>query len=293
MDPSGRDAGLVFLFRNQLWQPISFFDFAPSSVYHYTTGPALTGILKDNSIRATNFTFLNDPSEVRYGYDLVIRLLSDIRATAPDSQLQLLDAIETALSQEMLAEVYVSCFSSLGDDLSQWRAYGSSALERYSIGFDTEVLERIGNSETTISFAKVLYKHDEQIPRAQFYVDRALKFIVKNDIARENWPAVAAVTAELLARVIPELKNPAYAHEQEWRLIRWHRASENNALDFDTSRGVLRPFLATSLPTPIPVNDVLIMAPSRKDVALKGTEMLLRNANVDVLPRHSTIPFAD
>jgi hypothetical protein len=193
----------------------------------------------------------------------------------------------------MLAEVYVSCFSTLADDLSQWRAYASAAVERYSIGFEFETLEALGNSDTTISFARVLYDTSEQIPRAQFYIDRALQFVKKNDIDHENWPTVAAVAAELLARVVPELKNPAYAHEQEWRLIRWHRIDGADTVHFDTSRGVLRPYLNIPLPTPIPPTDVRLMAPTRRDVALKAAQMLLRKVGVNAETTHSQIPFAE
>jgi hypothetical protein len=292
VDPSSRDAGLVFLFRSQLWHRVSFVDFMPSTVYHYTSAAAFAGILNDTAIRATNFAFLNDPSEVQYGRDLILSLLYKKRTELAPNKQNFIDTIVEQLKHEMLAEVYVSCFSSQGDDLSQWRAYGS-ASERYSLGFDSEVLESIGSADTVTSFARVLYDVSKQVPRAQFYIDRSLQFLEKNEIEEENWPTVAAVTAELLARVIPELKNSAYAHEQEWRLIRWHPPSNDAELGFDTSRGVVRPYAKIALPPPVPIMSVAIMAPSRKEIAIKGAEMLLRAAKILLQPTHSVIPFAD
>jgi hypothetical protein len=292
MDPSSRDAGLVFLFRSQLWHPVSLTDFMPATVHHYTSAGALAGILKDTAIRATNFAFLNDPSEVQHGRDLVLSLLATKRTELAPNKQNFIDAIVEQLKHQMLAEVYVSCFSSQGDDLSQWRAYGSAA-ERYSLGFDSEVLEAIGSADTVTSFAKVLYDVSKQVPRAQFYIDRSLQFLEKNDIEEQNWPTVAAVAAEMLARVIPELKNSAYEHEQEWRLIRWHLPSNTEELGFDTSRGVVRPYAKIALPVPVPITKVAIMAPTRKQVALKGAEMLLRSAHIVLQPTHSVIPFAD
>jgi hypothetical protein len=271
----------------------SLVDFSPLSVYHYTTAAGFAGIVQAGGGRATNFTFLNDPSEVQYGSELVRDLVREVKSSAEPRHRRLLEAVIVALDQELLSEVYVCCFSSLPDDLSQWRAYGGPALERYSIGFDTEALWTIGNTDAMTSFAEVLYTHEAQRDRVRFYVERGMEFIDKYEIPEEDWPTVTADVAELLARVIPQLKNTAYAREEEWRVIRRHRVTDAEPLSFDVSRGVLRPYLPIELPTPMPITSVQLMAPSRKQVALKGAEMLLRSASLDVVPTHSAVPFAE
>jgi hypothetical protein len=285
---------LVQQFRGRLWRPASFdpADFMPSCVYHYTTADGLDGILRHGFVRATNFSFLNDPSEVMYGSDVARKLLVKIKDSLSEPNRSLIDQILTSLDLEAVAEVYVACFTRLEDDLSQWRSYGSAALERYAIGFDAQELEAL-SAEPNTNFVKVLYEQTDQIERVRFFVDRAFKFIERENVEPSQWPVLAGAVAQLIARVLPELKNPAYKTEREWRIIRWH-AREDAPPEVDASRGVLRPFLKIALPSPPPIVDLRVMAPTRRELALKAAEMLLRRSGIEgVEVAHSTVPFAE
>jgi hypothetical protein len=288
------DHELIQLFRSRLWRPGSLLpsEFAPSYVYHYTTVAGFAGILSSGAIRATNFSFLNDPSELRYGRQLALEVLGDVFDAAKEEMAKLLGLLVEAFKREAIAEVYVACFTRLPDDLSQWRAYGSSAIERYALGFEAEALGSIQAANT--SFAKVLYRKADQVDRIRFFVDRAIAFVEREDIDPSRWSTLAAVVAQLIARVLPELKDPAYKREEEWRIIRWHDASNDEAPDFDITRGVLRPFMPIHLPVPVPLSSLRVMAPSRKRAALKAADMLLRKAKIaDVEAEHSSVPFAE
>jgi Protein of unknown function (DUF2971) len=285
---------LVQQFRGRLWQPASFdpADFMPSCVYHYTTAGGFEGILRHRFLRATNFSFLNDPSEVMYGSDLASKLLAEIKNSLSEPKTSLIDQILSSLDLEAVAEVYVACFTRLEDDLSQWRAYGSAALERYAIGFDAQELKTL-SAEPNTNFVKVLYEHAGQLERIRFFVDRAFRFIERENVEQSQWPVLAGAVAQLIARVLPELKDPAYKTEREWRIIRWH-AREDEPPEVDASRGVLRPFLKIMLPAPLPIIDLRVMAPTRKEKALKAAEMLLRGSQIEgVEVTHSTVPFAE
>lgn len=285
---------LIELFRSRLWRPASFApsDFGPSSVYHYTTAAGFAGILGDEAIRATNFSFLNDPSEVRYGRHLTYEVLEDVIEAAASENQPLIQLVTKFFEREAIAEVYVACFTRLADDLSQWRAYGSSAVERYALGFAAQELEDAVHTNT--SFAKVLYKKKEQVERIRFFVERAVTFVERESIDPSRWPILASVVSQLIARVLPELKDPAYEREEEWRIIRWHDDADDQALEFDTMRGVLRPFLPIRLPSPLPLSALRVMAPTRKTAALKAADMLLRKAKVKgVDAEHSSVPFAE
>lgn len=123
---------------------------------------------------------------------------------------------------------------------------------------------------------------------------RSLRFVGNNEIAREGWPEVASTIANVIASRLPEFKNPAYKHEAEWRIIRWHDRLEHDDLSFETSRRILRPFLPVPMPTPLPLRSVQVMAPSRKEPAVKAAQMLLERAKLsDVLITHSAVPFAE
>lgn len=291
---SEQNDDLVQQFRNRLWRPASLdpADFVPSCVYHYTTAAGFAGIVLDGCIRATNFSFLNDPSEVRYGSDLAHALLNDMKSSLDVPQSHLIDQILVFLAFEVIAEVYVACFTRLDDDLSQWRAYGSAAVERYAIGFDTEAFQPLMSDPNT-NFVKVLYEEPKQRARIRFFVDRMFKFIERENINQAQWPILAGVVAQLIARVLPELKDIAYQNEREWRIVRWY-AREDHPPEVDATRGVLRPYLKVQLSSPLPIIDLRFMAPTRKECAGKAATMLLRRADVEyVEPKHSDIPFAE
>lgn len=98
-------------------------DFVPTysgSVFHYTSAAGLLGIVESGTIRASAASSLNDLAELRLGWELCLRVLSDL----PDSS-----------STEMLRNwardplmrrhrVFVLSASEVGDDANQWRLYG-------------------------------------------------------------------------------------------------------------------------------------------------------------------------
>ena len=66
----------------------------PDVVYHYTDIVGLQGLLETNKIRATDYRYLNDSSELQYTFDLA---RSVAEAQLDDGAL-LSDAVKPALS---------------------------------------------------------------------------------------------------------------------------------------------------------------------------------------------------
>lgn len=294
MDPSGRDAGLVFLFLQRLSIDLSLsaFPALPRRVYHYTTAGGFAGILRERVMRATNFSFLNDPSEIQYARDLALTTLSHMGDSSSGHQRDLLEHTCRALEQKQLWEPYLACFSSLSDDISQWRAYASSAVERYCLGFDANTLASSLSVQPTARFARVLYKKDEQVKRIVDFGEQALAFVANNDIDPSNWDAVGKVVADIMAWVLPEIKDPAYECEAEWRIIFKGDASAGSP-EFDSLQGVLRPFRRFPFPAPIPLREVCVLAPKRRLLALKAANMLLQSVGLGIEATHSCVPFAE
>ena len=294
MDPNGRDAALVFLFLQQLSIDLSLSSFSllPQRVYHYTTAGGIEGIIREGGIRATNFSFLNDPSEISYARDLALATLTEMRDATTGNSRELLQHARSALADKVSWEPYLACFSALSDDISQWRAYGSSAAERYCLGFDANLLASALSVHSTARFARVLYQKDEQQQRIRRFGEQALDFVSRNEIDPNNWNAVGNVVADIMAWVLPEIKDPAYECEAEWRII-FKGETSSEALEFDTGRGSLRPFRRFVLPQPIPLREVCVLAPKRKSLALKAVNMLLTAAGLSIEAFHSVVPFAE
>ncbi len=132
-------------------------------LFHYTSAVGLTGILKQQCIRATDSAFLNDSLEISFGAIAVQRHLDnwirEIELTPPTSgsdewhRLQHLYAVvdilekfndveecapTTVPTQLLDGATYVACFTEQPDQLSQWRGYGGQG---YSIGFTRDGLD--------------------------------------------------------------------------------------------------------------------------------------------------------
>jgi len=109
--------------------------------WHYTTGTGLTSIVESGSIFATQVSCLNDATEIRYSAKGLREALSALASGMDEQQpeaafvkryIQLLQDNEAAPNSVALP-YFVSCFSSLEDDLSQWRSYGGGE-NGYAIG---------------------------------------------------------------------------------------------------------------------------------------------------------------
>ena len=264
----------------------------PGALYHYTTAAGLEGIVRERKLRATNFSFMNDPSEVQHGRELVEAALTERLEAAVGVEEVFYQFVVANFNLEMLAEIYVCCFTKLKDDLSQWRAYGASASERYSIGFDSDQIASAATKQPHITFTYVDYDLTAQEERVAGLLDKAMVFIRHNSASRKFLADLGAATASRLAGLVPALKIDAYKPEREWRIVIWARPGTDKP-SYDTRRGVLRPYLEWPLPDTLPVLSLHVLAPTRKELALKATKILLADADVAVRPEHSEIPFAE
>jgi len=265
----------------------------PDVLYHYTTAAGLEGIVRERKLRATNFSFMNDPSEVQHGRELVETELTERLGHASGSEETFLQFVVANFNVEMLAEIYVCCFTRLKDDLSQWRAYGAAATERYSIGFASRELEYAATKQQPhVTFTYVDYDAAAQVDRIADLLDRAVAFIRSRSSSKRYLSDLGAATASRLAGLVPALKMKAYKSEREWRIIIWARPGVDKPT-YDARRGVLRPYLECALPEDPPITSLHVLAPTRKELALKAAKMLLSDAGIAVRPEHSDIPFAE
>ena len=109
----------------------------PERLYHYTTADGLLGILESRTVWATHINYLNDKHELHHA-EKVLSLELRERAERSDVNVEerqaLLAAAESLEKHRSDREAYVFSLTENGDQLSQWRAYGSSATG-YSLGW--------------------------------------------------------------------------------------------------------------------------------------------------------------
>ncbi|HXL98453.1 MAG TPA: DUF2971 domain-containing protein [Rhizomicrobium sp.] len=203
----------------------------PSTIYHYTDGVGLSGILESGKIRLTDIFDLNDPTELRHGVRHASEIL-DARAPQVHTAGKLFAQDFKILVSEgatKIADFYVACFSAVGDDLGQWRAYANNG-RGFALGFDGKSLETAYAHHTVDEKSGCTFpvSYDEKLLRD-----------IQNDLVCRIVPLIASPEGRGLAAAdlndymkelsislsVPTIraalffKHPAYLNEQEYRFL--------------------------------------------------------------------------
>ncbi|WP_150003889.1 hypothetical protein [Methylacidimicrobium cyclopophantes] len=155
-------------------------------LYHYTTGENFVKIIESGELWATQISCLNDAQECQ-SYCRLIREETDKRRSAdnggvlPKTIFESLSGISEGVIAEKLPmlPLFVACFSTESDDLSQWRAY-SQGREGYAIG-----IEAGENMPVGCRLVRVQYEPEEQRRLVKGILDVVEKFVGDQDIFQD------------------------------------------------------------------------------------------------------------
>lgn len=266
----------------------------PRVLYHYTTSVGIAGILSSGHLRATNFSFLNDASEFRYGVNVVLeRFEAEARKRTPQNTWPLLVGVGgDVLLREMvsLSETYLVCFTERRDDLSQWRGYGGGT-DRFCVGFD---VARLLNG-VNCSFAPVTYSRRKQLRILDAYINTTYAELERSGLQKSD-PLIAA-TVHVLCRWIIEVlsffKDSHFSSEREWRAVQNLDRISKDELYFDTTTGTIRPYIRLfETDTNLPITEIIVQSARQDERARKSIELLLRRYGYDgVKIFDSKVPF--
>lgn len=195
----------------------------PTSLYHFTDVRGLHAIVTNKTIRVSLSTALNDASEGVYGLKLAHELLRRRPLASGSFEDALVKIIEDPkiLPRPLHYDMFpmVACFCGSDDTSSQWMHYGRSG-RGVAIGFNPKFLATVS---TGMVLRKVDYDLDSQRKRIQAIVDsgkRAWEVKVESMGGNQAGVLVAAhVTWIALSLLAPELKDPSFDSEDEWRLL--------------------------------------------------------------------------
>jgi hypothetical protein len=111
---------------------------------------------------------------------------------------------------------FVSCFSTLEDDLSQWRSY-SGGENGYAIGIRTKDLFGTANSLVV----RVVYDKDKHADLARQAAEATVRFYKEGlEAGIENWDDLFLEAWDgALTQLAPVIKDPGFELEKEVRLI--------------------------------------------------------------------------
>ncbi len=213
-----------------------------TTVWHYTTGAGLLGIIESGAIYATHVACLNDSTEIRYAVKLYYDALESVRqksAGDPEAIKFLTRVLEINLDDPKLprhgsSPYFVACFSNLEDDLPQWRAYSESGGENgYAIGFHARALyDPIGG------LLRVNYDTEKHKAMAARTAEAALQFFRdglrdKRATTVEQWEEeFIREWSEVTSRLAPVVKDACFETENEFRLVHGLDASELPRIKF-------------------------------------------------------------
>lgn len=225
----------------------------PKLVYHYTDPGGLFGIVKKKVLWASDVWFMNDAQEALYGLDAVERAVEPLDSptdAGTDVRQRALDRLQAIRKQEESLLSYIACLSSVGDDLSQWRAYGRP--RGFSIGFDTAKLRSLCGQVPEFdkpTFRYVEYDEKQQANTVATMFNTAVNSLpVAPTSDQLQTAAVAFVNAALV--LAPALKHPAFSSEREVRLHVYRRADATDGLLFRAGAMGIVPYVEIDLKDP-------------------------------------------
>ena len=225
-------------------------------VFHYTNDIGFHEIIKSGNLWMSDYTTLNDPSEIRYGLDVGILSLEDEckRRGSPPLLRSLARTFTTVASLETpnFVRAFVLSMCADSNDLTQWRSYGDNG-RGYCLGFDTAILDHAFlkfSSSYKTSAGSFFVKYDSAELRylLDTFSSNAAEAVMALDRATlsQTVAALSAISTNLLfAAILTALhfKHPAYKSEQEYRYIivtaptmklqgTNHRARQHKLIDY-------------------------------------------------------------
>lgn len=223
-----------------------------SKVCHYTTGDALIKILESGKLWSTQASCLNDSKELLYAVEALLGVIEKRRKAGVDPKFEpCLREIEkrVAATTTETAGMFVTCFSSEIDDLSQWRGYGGEA--GYAIVFDLAAL-RFAAALNGDMVMPVLYG-EEAGQLLNDVITWAQNFYLAG-LSANRAPSVEEWTDEFtrfwlwnLQHFAPMIKDGSFHKESEWRLIHFLLDTEVAKLCFLQRRSMMSIHLPIAL----------------------------------------------
>ncbi len=225
----------------------------PKTLWHYTSGDGLIGIVSSHSLWATQVSCLNDAKELRHATDLMDAALvghrNDTLSERFHGKPNLIARLDQGLRVDPAAtsEWFVACLTEKPDDLSQWRGYGGGE-GGYSIGFDVASLVSAAQTAHAM-LAPVCYDTDLQRRVADRVAAATMDFFHQGMTRRpavspDDWAeAFLAAWRNHVVYLAPALKHPTFEAEKEWRLLRPLRAGDRSTMRYRQRGSLLSRYL--------------------------------------------------
>ena len=214
-----------------------------NTVWHYSNIAGLNGILSSSSLWASDYRYMNDTSELRFGLDIIEMTIAHDEFQPEltlDVRHNILKEIAMLKRSNMNMYVLTCSFCMRGNVLSQWRAYARQ--DGIAIGFQKDALEKLANDQGYTTGIVYYYFADSQknLPREQNFSSWMLRRVdillvrllalvhaakafdqalIDNDetVPFASLQQQGEVIRKWCAETASFIKHPAFEEEQEWR----------------------------------------------------------------------------
>lgn len=220
------------------------------TLYHYTSLGPLLNIINTKSLWATQINYFSDLSELVYFRDIC---LSEITKRLNNSSDLILQQLKNWFKERFTTGhgIYVVCFTSEGNLLSQWRAYCESS-KGISIGFNHEKIVKQCD-ENKYLLGKCIYDNKQQ----EKIIKKIISFLFeraqhdgpdKKKHPSQSYHNTFENQLDLILQIGALIKNPFFAEEKEWRAVSiWFESYLINGLKYREGPYLI-PYLDFQLP---------------------------------------------
>ena len=275
-------------------------------IYHYTSPVGLEKILSNNTIRFSDSAFVNDSSETRYIYEVVLVVIRDYsyqQTLAYDLWNSLSFLALSALSDELAKDDteptslrYLCCFSQNPDSLSLWNYYTKTSTGiGFNIGYSFMGLVNalLSLDDFDLSTGKIVYKPDEQQSILRTVIS-SYNDKFKNESGKEAQNIILNELEDCLYYLAAFIKHPAFFAEEEVRIVLstpYKAGQKRNAKYYEKS-GIMVPFIPVSFDKSA-IKAIGVSPVRQSSLIFDGLSSMLTDLDycATLLPSH--IPFRD
>ena len=195
----------------------------PEKLWHYTSSEGLLGIIQNHSLRFSDTSFVNDGSELAYGFSVFREIAENYKETLSQDHKHLGDDV-IAGTENILnrSGAVVFCMSEKPNVLNQWRDYGADIVP-YCIGLSVNGIQPTEGFDFTAYLIKIIYdqktQQDLMAALMSSIYSSAKKIEGFGTLSDNDAKPYIEGAAIQFAGLILHYKNPAFEAEQEWRLV--------------------------------------------------------------------------
>jgi len=272
----------------------------PDTLFHYTCPNGLLGIIRNQSLRASNMRYLNDTTEFTYILDLY---RDEFHKRKFSKLLGQYEEFADALRSPSAGGYFVCSFSENPDQLSQWRAY-CSPHSGYSIGFKSNPLSECALQNNGV-LARCIYDKKKQRvlihkTMEEFISSIQEKYAESNNvndlklrILEQDFIIMLSTIFQIIA-LAPLFKHPAFQEEKEWRLIIPRRIGKPG-IKFRVSRELIVPYTEVDLrekEQSIPISEIIVGPTPHPQELRSAIESLCKHEGLEEINvKLSSCPF--